>query len=139
MGVLSDLYVSTPELAEAYDDEQTRPDNERAELSGLTEIEFSTLWAIIEGEEWEERHMDAFESILQKSDGERLIFRLPDAFVAKAATLSQGDAASAAEAWAETDELECDAEELLPAIQELTRLSKEAIRSGRSLYLWNCV
>jgi hypothetical protein len=41
MGVLADLYVSTPDLAANYDENQDAPDSERARLTGLTRFALS--------------------------------------------------------------------------------------------------
>ena len=140
MSVLADLYVSTPDKALEYDETQEAPENERAQLKGLTYIEFSTLWAILEGKPWEDDHMDSFESVMEKDHGERMIFRFPDSFVTLAAGLDEAAITSAAEEWAETDELEdWEPEDLTEMIEELRRVAGVAKSSKRGLYLWNCV
>lgn len=140
MSVLAHLYVSTPDKALEYDESQEAPENERAELKGLTYIEFSTLWAIIEGKDWEEDHMDSFEILLEKDHGERMIFRCPDAFVTLAAGMDDAAVTEAAEEWAETDELEdWEPEDLTEVIEELRRVANVSKTSKRGLYLWNCV
>ena len=140
MSILADLYVSTPDKALAYDEVQEAPEGERAELTGFTSIEFSTLWAIIEGKAWEEAHMDAFETVLEKNGGERMISLVPGKLVELAAALDDAGIAAAAEEWAQTDELEhCEPEELMTVIEELRRVARVAKESGRGLYLWNCI
>ncbi len=139
MSVLADIYVSAPENALAYDGSKEFPENERAELTGFTYIEFSTLWAILEGKPWEEEHMDAFESVMEDEKGEKMIFRFPERVVELAVKLGDAAIESAAEEWAETDELECAPEDLRPVIEELVRVAKVAKESGRGLYLWNSV
>lgn len=140
MSVLADLYVSIPDQALEYDSTQEAPENEKAELTGFTSIEFSTLWAILEGKPWEEAHMDAFETIIEKDGGERMISLVPQKLVELAAALDEAGIAAAAEEWAQTDELEhCEAEDLVEAIEELRRVARVAKESGRGLYLWNCV
>ncbi|QJE96915.1 hypothetical protein [Luteolibacter luteus] len=140
MSVLSDLYVSTPDKAPDYDENQEAPENERAEMTGFTTIEFSTLWAILEGKPWEEGHMDAFETVIEKDGGDRLISLVPSSLVALAADLDESGISAAAEEWAQTDELEhCEAEDLVEAIEEFRRVARVARDSKRGLYLWNCV
>ena len=140
MSVLSDLYVSTPDKFLDYDEAQEAAENERAELTGFTSIEFSTLWAILEGKEWEEAYMDAFEPEMEKDGGDRMIFLFPAKLVYLAASLDDTAIATAAEQWAETDELEhCEAEDLVETIKELQRVAKVAKETTRGLYLWNCV
>jgi len=139
MGLLCDIYISTADQAASYDDTQAVPASERAQLKGLTFLEFSTLWAILQHRPWEDAHMDAFECILQQDGGERLIYSFPPEFVAAAANVTSEQAATAAEEWAQTEELSCSAADVRPAIDELARLARVAQDSGRRLYLWNCV
>ncbi|WP_367870325.1 hypothetical protein [Luteolibacter sp. Populi] len=140
MSILAELYVATPDKALGYDEVQEAPEGERAELTGFTSIEFSTLWAILEGKAWEEAYMDAFETVLEKNGGERMISLFPGKLVELAAALDDARIAAAAEEWAATDELEhCEPEELGPVIEELRRVARVAKESGRGLYLWNCI
>ena len=140
MSVLADLYVSTPDKALEYDAAQEALESDRAEMTGFTSIEFSTLWAIIEGKPWEEAHMDAFETLLEKDGGERMISLVPGKFVELAAALDDAGIATAAEEWAQTDELDhCEPEDLTETIEELRRVARVAKESQRGLYLWNCI
>ena len=140
MSVLADLYVSTPDKALEYDESQQAPENERAEMTGFTTIEFSTLWAILEGKPWDEAHMDAFETVMEKNDGHQIISLFPDQLVNLAANLDEAGISAAAVEWVQTDELEhCEAEDLVEVIEELRRVSRVAKDSKRGLYLWNCV
>jgi hypothetical protein len=140
MGVLSDLYLSTPDLAAGYGENLEVPAGERAEFKRLTFLEFSMLWAIMEGVPWEEdRHMDVFEMVASRDDGGEMIFRFPEEFIATASTVEPAHAAAAAEAWSQTEELACTAGDIRPAIDELIRLARLALQSGKSVYLWNCV
>jgi hypothetical protein len=139
MSLLCDLYVSTPDRALSYDEQQDVPDSERAQLTSLTFLEFSTLWAIIQGQPWDDPHMNGFEKLFDTEDGERAIYRFPAELVTLAASLDETSAAKAAEAWAQTDELHCSAADIRHVIDDLSRVSRVAQQSGRSLYLWNCL
>lgn len=139
MALLCDLYVSTPERALSYAEDQDAPAAESTQLTGLTFLEFSTLWAILQGQPWGEAHMDGFEQILATPDGGRSIFRFPAEFVTEAAALDTDAAARAAEAWAQTDELGCPPADIEHVIADLRRLARVAEQTGRSLYLWNCL
>jgi hypothetical protein len=56
MNVLTELFVAPVESAKSYD-ATSGSKFERVQLGGLTNLEFETLWAIIEGEEWDaEKH-----------------------------------------------------------------------------------
>jgi hypothetical protein len=41
--------------------------------------------------------------------------------------------------WGATEEIRCEATELLPVLEDLRRLSRIAATESKSLYLWNCV
>jgi len=142
MSVLSDLYVSAPDLAIDYDDleaQQTFPDSDREQFKGLTVLELSTLWAIIRKKSWDVSQMRGFEKILMRDGGERLIYRLPDAFLSVVSDLDDPAAGAAAEKWAQTDELRCAAADVRPVIDALGRLAGVARQSGRGVYIWNCL
>ena len=64
MGLLCDLFVNSHEEALAYESTVSLDRNSRikrfdpVEFKGLTSLEFGTLWAILESEEWNpEKHM----------------------------------------------------------------------------------
>ena len=136
MSVLSDLYVSTPDEALRYDETQSAPENERAQLKRLTTLEYSMLWAILEGKPWELSSMKAFEMIMIEDDGERLIYRFPETLVELAGGLDDAAIAAAAEPWANTEEMRCDPEDTKFIIGELRRVARVAKETNRNLYLW---
>jgi hypothetical protein len=140
MGVLSDFYISTPERALAYDDESLDwPEDDRAQFKGLTPLECSTLWCILQGIPWDVQLMDEFECLLEPGDGERFIHRLPTNFIYILASLDASKIAAASEQWAATEEIACAPDEIRSVIEELARLAKAAEGSNRSVYVWNCL
>ena len=72
MSVLSDIYISREDEAVKYD---TAPATfaERAQFTGMTPLEYSTLWAIMRGIAWQASSMRDFPCLLQKDGGERLV------------------------------------------------------------------
>ncbi len=137
MSLLSDFYIAKPE-----DAARNLPDTERAEFKGLTYEELANLWAILQNTEATPDHSDAFESILVVHDGERLINRFPPEFMASLALLDSSSALAAANKWIQTGELaymSCEASDVLPIIEALSRLARAAKESDKSLYLWMCV
>ena len=138
MGVLSDIYVSRDDDALKYD---TAPDQfrERCQYKGITVLEFSTLWSIMRGIEWDVGLMDEFPCLLQIDGGERLIQRFPLAMVSELAGLSSDRIGTVTTAWAATEELNCDPTDIRSVVDDLVRLSRKADETGQGLYLWNCV
>ena len=138
MSVLADIYISRDDDAVKYD---TTPDQfaDRAQYKGLTPLELSTLWAIMRGVEWDFAMQDEFPCLLQINGGERLVHRLPTAMVSELAALSPDRITSVTSAWAATEELGCDPEDIRPVVDDLVRLSRRATETGQSVHLWNCV
>jgi len=138
MSVLSDIYISRDDEAVKYD---TAPDTfaERAQFTGMTPLEYSTLWAIMRGVAWQASSMRDFPCLLQKDGGERLVHGFPPAMLTALGQLTPDKIREVAGKWAATDELACSTADIQPVIEALVRLARSATASGRSLYLWNCV
>jgi len=138
MSVLADLYISSNEDAVKYD---TAPDKfaDRVQYKGLTPLELSMLWSIIKNAEWSISMMDDFPCLLQIEGGERLIHQLPAAMAQELAALSTDRIASITSAWAATEEIQGDPEDIRPVVDDLVRLAREAGKTNRNVYLWNCV
>ena len=103
MAILTDIFVSTQSDAQRYQSLQPKRSGgpfELVQFKGLTNLEFGTLWAIINGEEFDfDKH--ALESLAPQEN--TWLFRFPPAFVQKLSALTP--AASMEEvspAWAET-------------------------------------
>ena len=142
MSLLSDFYIAKPEDAARYDTAQNLPDSEHAEFKGLTYEEVANLWAILQDAEPTPEHSDAFESVLVVDGGQRLINRFPPDFVTRLASLDAASSTAAATKWIQTGELaymSCEASDVLPIIEALSRLARTAQQTERSLYLWMCV
>ena len=139
MSVLTDFYLAEPSRAKDYDVDQQCLEIDRAQYKGMTPLELSTLSAIIQKKEWDAAMMDEFPEVLIVDGGERLIYEIPSATIERFAILSEDEISSAAVAWSKTEELACEAEDIQPVIEEIVRLSKRALETERSLYLWICV
>ena len=138
MSVLADIYISRDADAVKYD---TAPDQfaDRAQYKGFSPLEFSILWSIIQGVEWDVAMMDKFPCLLEIDGGERLVHRFPAAMVSELASLSPDRVASVTSAWAATEELNCNPENIRPVVDDLVRLSRRAGETSQSVHLWNCV
>jgi len=139
MGLLADFFLCRDDDDAIRYDEKPTSFAERLELRGLTELELSTLWAIMRGAEWDVSMLDDFPPVLVRDGGERTIHRLPDAFVANLTKLSPTDTPAVASKWAATDELACEADDLVPIIEGLRTFALKASETQKHVYLWNCV
>jgi len=138
MGLLADIYVSRDEEAVGYDAApESFPD--RLQYKSLTDLELSTLWALMRGVKWEVSLMGEFACLLVKDGGERLIHKLPSTMVRDLGVLTPEQVAALAAKWASTDELACKPAEVQPIIEGLVLLAQKASASDRNIYIWNCV
>tara|TARA_R110002049_G_C9050517_1_gene553482 strand:+ start:612 stop:1055 length:444 start_codon:yes stop_codon:yes gene_type:complete len=144
MGILADLFVATPPEAAVYEEtllldfaaveEQYDP----AHFRGLTDLNFSVLWAMLADEEWDlKKH--ALTTITLEEPGETWLFQFPQPFCEKLAALSDEEVRSVSQAWAASEELTLDrwtVDDVLPVVERLRELSKRAIYSDNALFLW---
>jgi hypothetical protein len=143
MGILTDLFVAAPEDATGYESLQPhgkvpRGKFERVQLKGLLDINFTILWALLEGEEWDAT-AHVLDELAMGPEGETWLFRFPDPLVAKLAGLSDSGIARAAELWAQTEELRCEPDDIEPVVAELVRLARLALSDEKGLFLWGSV
>ncbi|MGJ7502094.1 hypothetical protein ACSFBF_17185 [Variovorax sp. ZT5P49] len=146
MGILSDFFVASPEEALRYANRIEEPDEgdeieellEPVQYKRFTDIEITTLWAIMEDKEWDvDRHM--LEYVELGEDNDAWLNRFPDELTT---LLTQVDSASLVpvlERWANTEELACEPTELHPVMEDLRRLAAEAVGKKKSVYLWGCL
>jgi hypothetical protein len=139
MGVLADIYVSSPKRAVDYDSDPKPFQNESASWKQFTELEMSMLWAALQSREWDVDLMDRFEKVMVKDGGERLITRLPDELLYDVLAADDAQRDRVLREWSASEELSCDVEEVRPFWDDLKRLSDVAVTSGRGVFLWNCV
>jgi hypothetical protein len=140
MGILCELFVADPADAPLYEDEaddvESAAEFERVQLSGLTQLEFETMWAITEGRPWDAA-THALEVVGEpERDAESWLFRFPPAFVTRLANLSAPEVASITVQWARTEEINCAPQEVEHVVRSLVDLAGLAVASKRGLYLW---
>ena len=137
MGILADLFVATPPEAAVYEETLLRDlaaaeeQYDPAHFRGLTDLNFSILWALIAEEQWDlTKH--ALTTIKLEEPGETWLFQFPQPFCERLAALSDEDVRSVSQAWAATEELTLDrwtVDDVLPVVERLRELSKRAINS----------
>jgi hypothetical protein len=139
MSVQAEIYVSHD------DSEAVRYSNEpsafadREQFTSFTVLELSTLWAKMQGVEWDVSLLDGFPTILLQNGGEQSIIRLPASMGIELAALTPDQVLGVSAKWAATDELACEPSDVQPVIEGLVRLAKRASETGRNIYFWNCV
>lgn len=138
MGLLADLFVAEPEDAltyEALSGKGKLPADrfERAEFKGLTNLEFTTLWALMQNEEWD---LDKHDLEAIGEPGETWLFRFPDTFVEALASLDSASISRVVPLWANTEELQWEPSEAQEVIEELVRLARLARTTSKRLFLW---
>ena len=106
-----------------------------AEYKSFTSVEIGSLWAILALEEWDVSRHDLDDESLENED-ESWLLRFPQPLVQLLGTASESELTLANAQWAETEELKCLPNELLPVTLDLQRLAKESIASGKPMYLW---
>jgi hypothetical protein len=140
MGILSDIFVSTPADAAKYDElmESERIDSrfEVASYKNLTTLEFGTLWAILTGQTFD---MDKHNLDPLADEEESWLHRFPEPYVKLLAGLTSVQIKTASVAWAATEELEADPADMEEIIVDIAKLARHAMLPGKGLYLWNCL
>jgi hypothetical protein len=139
MGVLTDIYISTPDDALVYDSEPRRFDGCSLSAKGVMDLELSTLWCIYTGEQWDVKILDRFKQLMSADGGERTIFELPDELISLLANTDERRLAEVLPKWAATEEIDVEPSELEPYLRDLIALAKRASADGNRLYLWVCV
>ncbi len=139
MGVLTDIYISTPDEALIYDSEPRRFDGSSLSAKGVMDLELSTLWCIYTSEEWDVKILERFKQLMSVDGGERIIFELPNELTSLLTATDERRMAEILPRWAATEELNADPSEIEPYLRDLIVLAKRASAEGKSLYLWVCV
>jgi hypothetical protein len=139
MAILAEIYTS-PDDQDALKYDAT-PDAfaDRKQYRDFTALELSTLWAIMQGTEWDVDLMEEFPELLGLDDGERFVHRLPKGMIEALARMTREGILASSAKWAATDELRCQPSDIQPIIEDLILLSQEASAKDKCVYLWNCL
>jgi hypothetical protein len=142
MGILADFFVATLKDALAYSHLGGDLPPGRYELlrSGrITSIELGTLWAIMEGVEWNSANHSLTE-FDQIDSSESWLSELPSPLVELLASLDDPEIEQLAAEWCETDEMVGPMPEaMFDFIGELRHLARISQSTGNGLYLWNAL
>lgn len=137
MSILTELFIAEPADAASYpakrEDSSAAARYARVQLGGLLNLHFSTLWAIVESEEWDVNKHD-LPSVLPPSN--TWLFRFPDQFTRSLSELDESQLEEIAAQWARTEEMRCDPSDARYVLDELQGIAEKATASGKALYLW---
>jgi hypothetical protein len=132
MSVMTELFVSTEESAVTYESRRATS-FERVQIGGLTSLEFETLWAILEGEEWDpDKHLLTEITSTESS----WVHQFPGRYLELLENLSDSTKRPVVAAWAATEELSAPPAEVAPVIDTLVALARSAIKKGQGLFVW---
>src|SRR5690349_1334601 len=125
MGILTELFIAEPGDADSYpakrEELSAAARYARVQLGGLHSLHFSTLWAIIESEEWDVNKHD-LPSILPPSD--TWLFRFPEQFARSLSELDESQLEEIAAQWARTEEMHCDPSDARYVLDELQGIAE---------------
>ncbi|HEX3658862.1 MAG TPA: hypothetical protein VHV55_23920 [Pirellulales bacterium] len=140
MGILTDVYVATPQTAAMYDTDPRAFRDVTLEGKGIMEVELSILWALSRNEAWSLELCQQFEEVLSSDGGERIVLKLPDSLVTYLVESSEQAVEAVGVRWAATGEMSQFSQgQIQDYLGRLSALAKLARSDGRSLYLWVCV
>ena len=137
MAILAEIYTSGDDQEAVKYDANSGAFADRKQYRNFTALELSTLWAIMQGTEWEVGLMDEFPELLGLDDGERFVHRLPKVMIEALARMTREGVLASSAKWAATDELRCPPSDVQPIIEDLIQLSQEASAKDKCVYLWN--
>jgi len=131
LGLLNQLFAGTAADAEAFTS-ASRP-GRALPIGGMTSLEFESLWSILDGRDWDPKVHSLDELRSSESDW---LFRLPAPFVGALVGAPAASLDGVAAAWARTEELACEPDEIRPVLIGLIELARDARTAGLSLFLY---
>jgi len=135
MSILTELFIAPDSVATTYG-HRSAGQFTGAQLGGLTNLEFETLWAILEGTPWDVNKHSLSEVASTESSW---TFQFPQGYMDTLSRLDAKAIAPAAAAWARTDELAGTRADLEPVIRQLVGLAQTAAKQGQGLFLWTAL
>lgn len=113
------------------------PREDGANYLGITPLELSTLWAIIERTEWDVKMMRLFPIVTAVSVGDQIVHEIPVTIVQRLAGLDVAEIARVAQAWTSTVEMSLRGDETGAIVTELSRLAARSLSTQRGFFLAN--
>lgn len=136
MCIIADIFLASPEQAEAYNGVEKDDTIERIELTNITELELAMLWSIIDQTEFD---FDEHELEFIDDRDNAAIYRFSDSFIFLLSRLTKEDIAQFSSAWSDEQETQSPAEQSQHVLTELVNLARKALDRGKSIYLWSAL
>jgi hypothetical protein len=132
MGIIADLFISTPEAAIQYQSTLEKPalhqQYESIEFKGLTGLEFGILWAILEKEEWDiDKH--SLTEIQFGEDGETWLMLFPERLVNQLRSIDSSSFEAILLQWSNAEEFQLNgitSEDIRPIFESLIKLATKS-------------
>jgi hypothetical protein len=137
MGVSSHFYIA--DAASAADSSFAAPPaaDEQVRHAGITPLELSTLWSLIDRTEWNVRLIRLFPMVGAIELGEHVVHEIPAQMVERLACLTLDELARIAQSWSTTVEMAGRTDDVRLLMVELVWLAGRAHATKRRLYLAN--
>jgi hypothetical protein len=137
MGVLSDFFIAEKGKIPEYGGGSQFPSDDRLQLKNITPLEAANLLAVLLGEDDPIPLLTEFK-LLTPEDAEEWIYSIPSEMVVLLGELDSEDRTEMASQFANAtaEELGASPQDFEPIISKLSTLSRRAIESKQSLYLW---
>lgn len=140
MGVLSDLVMAgARDAGKVLAAENPAKTFAGIDVKGIDTVKLDALRALLGEKAGDE---DLGEPAAIADAGERLVFRIPPAFVAGLAALSAAERAKTAKAWAKAEEFALDRwkpADVARALDAICALAAKAVEAKKAVFLWMCV
>jgi len=143
MGIISDFFVADETDAFKYEDLATSGDTLKlheqfnpVQYNGYTDLELSTLWAILENQEWDlETH--SLKKYSFGEDGETWLMSFPNSFRNMLCDLNEEKFELVTSEWVSTEELNYHENDVsIRLVRDLIYLSKLSKKTNNPLFLW---
>jgi hypothetical protein len=137
MGTSSHFYIADAASAADYPMAARGAAGERVRHDGITPLELSTLWSLIERTDWNVKMIHLFPLVGAIKLGEHVVHEIPPRVVERLAALTVDEIARVAQAWSTTLEMESRTDDVRVIVVGLVRLAGRARVTHRGLFLAN--
>lgn len=138
MGILSDFFVADKATTPTYDGGPDFDTEDRCQFKSITPLEAAGILSVLRGGGDRIEMLDDF-SLLTPPDAEEWTMSVPDDMVAALAALDDSQLPNLALQCADVtvEEIGWSSDDFQFVLSQLRDLSRRAVDSNRSMYLWN--
>jgi hypothetical protein len=139
MGIMADIFITNHEKALVLEDTSDLPASDVAHYGRMTELEMGFIKQALTGQALDFDPDLGFEAINVVDEGERITTKFPDDMLPMLSSMDEKQMEKVSIILANTEELQCQPDDLMAVLLDLKRLSAAALERGLGMYLWNCV